>query len=99
MCFEERLNRDIENRESRKNRREEVEKSKSKHRPITGRPPALRNLENLPVGDYLYRQTKRLPSSTPTEKLSYVDSKSEKIYQIKKVSIFQSIFDFLDQNQ
>ena len=94
MSFEERLSR--QKQHSQKKSTIKSSADSYLHKPLTGRPPHLRNLQNLPIGDYLYNKRKRESIQTPKEKMSFVNSRSEMLYNEKKKAVFTVVFQHLD---
>jgi len=54
------------------------------YRPKTGAAPLNRNLDKLPIGDYLYKKQKKVPVLTKPYPIPKVNKNSKQLYQVNK---------------
>jgi len=76
----------------------QIEKEKENmHTPKIGLPPPNRNIEALPIGDYLYNRRKTITSQeAPLPKARLVNETSDRIYDYRKEEAFCRLFRHLD---
>lgn len=61
-------------------RKSELMEKENLYRPKVGLPPANRNVENLPIGDFLYNKKKKTPAIKPPKQQPHINQASKAIY-------------------
>jgi hypothetical protein len=62
------------------------------YKPKTGAPPHNRNIENLPIGDFLYGKKKKTPIIKKEDQQPLINQTSKVIYDKRKAAAFKLIF-------
>ena len=77
-------------------KKDELMEKENLHKPKVGPPPANRNVDNLPIGDFLYNKKKKAQVVKPHKQQPLINQASKTIYEKRKATAFQRIFDYLD---
>jgi hypothetical protein len=77
-------------------KKSKAEEKENLYKPKTGAPPLNRNLEKLPIGDYLYRKHKKQPIVIRPLQTPVINESSRVIYDKRKEEAFMRLFQYLD---
>lgn len=61
-------------------KKSELMEKENLYKPKVGAPPANRNIDNLPIGDFLYNKKKKVQVVKPPKQQPHINQASKAIY-------------------